>query len=113
MNSTVRGHINEENLKAFADTLSWLIQYPLDYRDWDAIGPGVARSDLETNNWFNYSFCGPEHTIEAKFAYDNDASWIDLDIFAPEFLCAKIEMAVFIFQSFSVAPFLIKGEEEP
>jgi Cysteine-rich CPCC len=73
--------ISETNLEPFLTTVSWIVKYKFDDRDWEVMSKGVLQTDAEADKWYSYEFSG-EQTAKMRIARDVGSSviWVDVDL---------------------------------
>jgi hypothetical protein len=95
----MRGWIFEDNVWPFLEILAGLAKYDYDWWDRDAIDAGLAETDADAGNWFEYRFEGA-FPLRFEIANDRGSTVVALRIDAPDDLAPRIEMAISIAQEF-------------
>jgi hypothetical protein len=90
----VTGSILSDNLEPFLTTLSWLIGYSIDERDWQAIN-----NDLLDGGGGSYDFVGNQ-TLQFDLHLDSSNHEMKVTVAMPEELESQVELVFTIFQHF-------------
>lgn len=84
-----------ENLYAFLEMLSYIVDYDFTDSDWDAIEFGIINTSYEKGIWFDYSLFG-KCNIDVSIAKDNESGLVFYRLLYDERFKGQVHLIAFI-----------------
>jgi quinol monooxygenase YgiN len=101
MRKRLGDRIAASNVRAFLQTIGWLVNYDFDSSDWEEVVAMLLQSDQDAERWCDYEMIG-SHAARIRLAR-SEGDTVAVDVNVPVELLPQARLAVEIFGNFKMS----------